>query len=620
MSGESVYNQVLSQHRQTLDRIIERGSVDRLRRVYDRATNELLRKLENVGGRGTFTDMQQRRMLAQLMAGQIHMSDEMTDTLASSTREAQVDSLHSLVRGYKKLEKHFTGLTPTLPIEEMARFSGVIDKRRASLLQQHRSSMRNYGKALVTDIREELAVSLGMGENFDATIKRVQKTMGGEWYQAERIARTECLLPDTLVCAGMVRAVFRRAYEGPVLEIVTERGRRLSATPNHPVLTNRGWIGAHALQRGDYLICDPWKQDASSAGDEHVEAAPSKISQVFDSLAAVGVRERRRTGKPDFHGDGMDGDVDVAIPSGLLKLGAFSALAKPVIENLLSPADLAGLTFRHRDGHLLTVPKQVGFSVGSDGHASFLQTTDDGLVIDSVLAPQSKSALPSLIARDQLGDVDVGSIIARPSATFVEECFPRRRSSLNSSGADDLVDPVGGEPRGSVDIGDAHPRSVEIDRVVDVRVRAFRGHVFNLSTADGYYVANGVYTMNCAWAASMAHVDGIVEVAKDDPEIMQQWIEFCGPDGRPLDDRVGVDSIAMHGQVTRPGGVFTMPATAPYPDAKGNTKVSDSLVGKSWAAPPCRPNGRETVAPWRRDWGTPGWEYRDGRRHWLVRG
>jgi len=314
MSGESVYNQVLSQHRQTLDRIIERGSVDRLRRVYDRAANELLRKLENVGGRGTFTDMQQRRMLAQLMAGQIHMSDEMTDTLASSTREAQVDSLHSLVRGYKKLEKHFTGLTPTLPIEEMARFSGVIDKRRASLLQQHRSSMRNYGKALVTDIREELAVSLGMGENFDATIKRVQKTMGGEWWQAERICRTET-----------------------------------------------------------------------------------------------------------------------------------------------------------------------------------------------------------------------------------------------------------------------------------------------------------------AWASSVAHIDGIVEVAKDDPEIMQQWIEFCGPDGRPLDDRVGVDSIAMHGQVTKPGGVFTMPATAPYPDAKGNTKVSDSLVGKSWAAPPCRPNGRETVAPWRKDWGTPGWEYRDGRRHWLVR-
>jgi hypothetical protein len=62
-----------------------------------------------------------------------------------------------------------------------------------------------------------------------------------------------------------------------------------------------------------------------------------------------------------------------------------------------------------------------------------------------------------------------------------------------------------------------------------------------------------------------------------------------------------------------------MPADAPYPDAKGNMTVPPALVGQSWKVPPCRPNGRETIQVWKKEWGAPGWLYQGGKRHWLVK-
>lgn len=310
MAGDAVYQSVLAAHRRTLDRLIDRGAVGRLKSVYDRATAEVLAKLTRLGrGSQSFTEQHLRMILAQLKAGQIHIDDKMAHTLSTASREAQVDSLNSLVRGYKKLEAHFTGHEPVLPLEEVARFAGVIDKRHGSLLRQHKTSMNRYGSAVVGSVQEELAVSLATGETLDGAIFRVHETVEGEWWQAERIARTEC-----------------------------------------------------------------------------------------------------------------------------------------------------------------------------------------------------------------------------------------------------------------------------------------------------------------SYAANIAHSDGIAELAEEAPGLEQQWIEFCDQSGHPLDDRVGVDSIAMHGQLTPPGGVFEMPPTAPFPDAKGKVAVSPSLVGQTWAVPPCRPNGREMVQPWRKAWGTPGWHYRNGRR------
>lgn len=129
-----------------------------------------------------------------------------------------------------------------------------------------------------------------------------------------------------------------------------------------------------------------------------------------------------------------------------------------------------------------------------------------------------------------------------------------------------------------------------------------------------WYWGERIVRTETAYAYNVTHRDGIEESAKEIPELMQQWQEHCDASGAPLDDRVAVDSLAMHGQCAPAGGVFTMPPTAPFPDKKGNTEVPDSLVGLQWEYPPNRPNDRAVISPWMPDWGVPGWIWRGGRR------
>jgi hypothetical protein len=140
------------------------------------------------------------------------------------------------------------------------------------------------------------------------------------------------------------------------------------------------------------------------------------------------------------------------------------------------------------------------------------------------------------------------------------------------------------------------------------------------ASIDGeWWQGERIVRTEMAYAYSASARDGIAESARQVPELMMRWEENCDDEGRPLDGRVCVDSIAIHGQVAPPGGVFTMPETAPFPDARNRTKVPDELAGLSWSFPPNRPNDRACISPWMQDWGVPGWTYNNGQRKWLVR-
>jgi hypothetical protein len=47
---------------------------------------------------------------------------------------------------------------------------------------------------------------------------------------------------------------------------------------------------------------------------------------------------------------------------------------------------------------------------------------------------------------------------------------------------------------------------VLLDEIVRVDVQSFRGHVFNLETSDGLYLAEGIVTHNCRCSVSLKQV------------------------------------------------------------------------------------------------------------------
>lgn len=185
------YVVTLDEHRRRLGRLAERRGVGRIKSFYDRAQEDVARKLSRTAGKGTFTAFVHRQTLAQLRQGQVQIARHMAGELGDLSEEAQVESLRGLSSTLGRLEQKFTGTRPVLPIDEAARFAGVIDKRRSSLLRMHDVSMANYGGALVGEMEEQLGLSLLEEETTMEAIDRVMGVAENEWWQAERIVRSE---------------------------------------------------------------------------------------------------------------------------------------------------------------------------------------------------------------------------------------------------------------------------------------------------------------------------------------------------------------------------------------------------------------------------------------------
>lgn len=113
-----------------------------------------------------------------------------------------------------------------------------------------------------------------------------------------------------------------------------------------------------------------------------------------------------------------------------------------------------------------------------------------------------------------------------------------------------------------------------------------------------------------AFAYNEAQADGMAELRRDPAlrGLLMRWTEKISDAGIPLDKKVAPDSIAMHAQVAPPGGSFIMP-----PDAAGS-KISGSLLHRSWPFPPNRPHDRAVLTPWLPGSGQPAWMWRDGRK------
>jgi len=104
--------------------------------------------------------------------------------------------------------------------------------------------------------------------------------------------------------------------------------------------------------------------------------------------------------------------------------------------------------------------------------------------------------------------------------------------------------------------------------------------------------------------ASRAYNQAQLVAADEIEDLWMRWTERINDfSGLPMDNRVGEDSKALHGQVARPGETFTMPLGGP-----------SKMVGRQWTAPPNRPNDRAILVPWMPGWDVPAYVVEGGRK------
>lgn len=332
--------------------------------------------------------------------------------------------------------------------------------------------------------------------------------LAGRWYRwnAGFARHPKCLPADVTVSGPGTIAASRRLYQGELVIVSTARGQRLPVTGNHPILTDRGWIPANLINEGDYVVNSTNTQGAKALVVPDHDQVPSRIEDLWRSGRMTEFC-RVPSSAEDFHGDGTDGYVDVVFPDSLLT------------DRIEPPGLHGGME------HLLPIGLRFANRLAGNGSI-------DQLIMRSPASPYGvvgRSGLPGPLFRGHFGGPNGACGRATPDLhTGIDEMtpdyIPGYLESLTdavlalSGGVGDYQrvnvqrndlarwdapgDPFSMESRGRYaaigkDLFQRLSGQVSVDRVVQVDRMQWSGHVYNLTSDEGWFSANGLIVSNC---------------------------------------------------------------------------------------------------------------------------
>lgn len=332
--------------------------------------------------------------------------------------------------------------------------------------------------------------------------------LAGKWFRwNEGFRRHPNCFPAGVVTSGpSVDAATRRWYEGELVILSTASGQQLPVTGNHPVLTRRGWVPANLIQEGDEVFRSTMPEGAAALVVPNHDQMPACVEDIWGSLAVPGLNAVPTTPE-DFHGDGQHGQVDVVLADRSLDGRRLTSVAHHVQQ-----VQLAGTAWSTNplDGQCPSALLDLGLTAPANGAVG-------------------RSSLVLPLAFGHLASPDLSSVagisaghpgLHEPSSDDIARYVVLARERiLTGSGQVRLDDGVGrqGEdlsrwdaPRGPLtletaegyarrgrDVLDRLSSQVEPDRIVELVRREFRGHVYSLSTSEGWHVANSLIVSNC---------------------------------------------------------------------------------------------------------------------------
>lgn len=268
-----------------------------------------------------------------------------------------------------------------------------------------------------------------------------------------------CFPEDTDFSAVNPELIYRRHYVGPMVSVYIAGENELTGTPNHPILTNRGWVPLGKLKKGDQVIKVGKPILSSDYGN--VVAVKAKAGELFNAISEPAMLVREGRSVVNFHGDATNQDVDVKNIDGCLRLYRWEQASK---------------------------------SMGNFGFQDS-NFTQGGLLSDSSFKQPSSRAFTSdgIMGRSNLIDPLTGSHLAPLKLFSFASTSPSKAklskitANRNSGDIEDFA-----QLRDRKIFSDMHFVNVE-----KVEIKSFSGHVFNLQTSDGVYSANNIISHNC---------------------------------------------------------------------------------------------------------------------------
>lgn len=328
--------------------------------------------------------------------------------------------------------------------------------------------------------------------------------------QAANIEPTEhpnCLVGESMVIAPNLTGAFARWFEGEVIVLRTASNDFLTCTPNHPILTDAGWIAAKDLGKGDYVLSGIDTQGIMRRLDPYNDKMPTSIKDVFSAFEMPsGVSPIIVPGaSEDFHGDGIKGNVTVIRANSLLKdtsaehfqeFGLERAVGETALLDSSSMATF-GLKADMRTAHSsvsgggnslsfgrASIGHVESLSLGERAHSesAFAKTSAERGLSNSYRFSNRQGGFSCSVARIQSSPITNRSL----GPGIESKLLP---TPMNGSRTDAGV---------SRYLGEGFAGLVAPVKITEVNRNDFVGHVYNLQTNQGWYIANGIITHNCS--------------------------------------------------------------------------------------------------------------------------
>lgn len=344
----------------------------------------------------------------------------------------------------------------------------------------------------------------------------------------------DCVAESTVVEGAEALQGYRAPYSGPVVTLRFASGKELTVTPNHAILTPRGFVRARFLNKGDKAVSGHGLQHILASAPDYKDfyQAPALIEDIVASfqrgrnVMAQGTQSRNMVSSIDFHGDErfIDGDIEIKSSERLLESEVrYSSLGYPSSQQeirdsgeLESPLHRLSSALEGSRGRRSSPLGLVGILGQSDplvgGHSGITQSYGGSHVafLKSRFLEQlnkSRSMHPSFVG--QLDISFTSSVALKERQKRVTEFdlaqgrqpLSRTRHLVASASQPTLQGDTT-DPQLASYLLEGFPGFIATDEIVDVDLHWYRGHVYDLSTSTRWYTANSIVAHNCTIAGA----------------------------------------------------------------------------------------------------------------------
>lgn len=331
-----------------------------------------------------------------------------------------------------------------------------------------------------------------------------------------------CLAGDTIISAAGISQHYKRWFDGEVVVLSITGIDDVTITPNHPVLTDHGWVAAGLLKQGDNLVfCEDIEATMImlNPNNHHMETS---IKDIGNSLLMSGgvITPVVPTSAEDFHGDGtINGEVDIILANSFLTDNGQIRCNEQIIKRPFTLRHFLGIvlnsfrTFTQFFKSGFTSPSGVLCGAGAgasciNAGAGRLNTV--GLADSSDRQTESLESIKNdaTVASNTASNITSGLSGKISGMKFDNFAIVKELLALYGQikPCKSVSDSVSTEPDTFGNFSDRLARHIGFVKLQNVTVRKYASHVYNLQSELGWFIVNitqpqyknkGIIVHNC---------------------------------------------------------------------------------------------------------------------------